>query len=183
MNAPSCLRLQAALVLAGVVGLVVGNVMAPAQPESAGAWMSCYGAILGLAPQDLPGHAEWVEELTAVVADPEHLAALGVEGATRGEKVTLTNHENGYWTIQLPGHERKFTIPLAYLVRFGVVPDRDMSAEKVPETITGRVVAPEVLAQYEFVSAARARRFTLEFADGGWWLSLEPGGERRRVPF
>lgn len=171
--------------LAGACALVVAPVTSRAQPESAGAWMSYYGPALGLAPEGLPGHAEWTDEVTATVIDAARLTGLGVPGVSRGQKVVLTNHDNGYWTVTLAGSDRKVTLALGYLVRFGVLPDHDMSSEKVPARIVGTVVVPEVLKQYEFHHPEKGETFSLEFENGAWVLTLDAGprGEQQRVPF
>lgn len=154
-----------------------------AQPESSACWMGFYGAALGLAPEGLPEQSEYVDEVTATVVDPTRLATLGVPGARRGEQVTLISHDNGYWTVQLAGAGRSVNVPLAYRLRFGVEPDKELPDGQVPAKIVGRVVQAEILCQYGFRTAESARRFTLEFVDGGWWLTLEPGGEKQLVPF
>lgn len=170
-----------ALVLAAV-GAVSG---AFGQAESAGAWMDYYGPVLGLAPEGLPGQSEWTDQVTATVEAPERLAALGVAGAGRGEKIVLLNRDNGYWTIEFPASGRTVTVPLAYRVRFGVLPDHDLSTGKVPAHITGTVVDPSVLRQYQFRHPVSGEVFTLIFEDGGWRLTLDPGpnAESQRVPF
>jgi hypothetical protein len=185
MHAYHRLSLWTAIRLAGVLAIAVAPGIARAEPESSGAWMGYYGPALGLAPEGLPGHSEWTDEVTATIADPARLAALGVDGARRGGKVVLTNHDNGYWTVALSGSDRKVKLPLGYLVRFGVLPDHDMSAEKVPARITGTVVAPEVLKQYEFRHPEKGEMFSLQFENGAWVLTLDPGprGEQQRVPF
>ncbi|MBE2215193.1 MAG: hypothetical protein IAE82_15070 [Opitutaceae bacterium] len=185
MHAHHRLGLSPATVLAGVLAITAALGTARAEPESSGAWMSYYGPALGLASEGLPDHSEWTDEVTATVADPARLTALGVDGVRRGAKVVLTNHDNGYWTIAPAGSDRKVTIPLGYLVRFGVLPDHDMSAERVPSRITGTVVAPEVLKEYAFRHPEKGESFTLQFEGGAWVLTLDAGPrrEQQRVPF
>jgi hypothetical protein len=183
MSHPIFSPLGSTRILAGLALVFLPFSLSQAHPESSAAWMEGYGPALGLAAQDLPGHDEYIDEVTATVAVPARLAAFDIVGVARGETIVLTNHDNGYWTLHFPASGRRVTIPLAYQVRFGVVPDRDMPVGEVPDRVAGRVVAPAVLAQYGFRTAAAARRFILEWADEGWWLILEPGGEKLCVPF
>lgn len=169
--------------LALLCGLGPAAGIAPANPESIGNWMPSFAEALGLGPDDLPYPGEFAEDFTGVVAQPEALAAYGLAGVVAGDKVRLHNHANGYWTVANLRTHRELKLALAWLLRFGVTPDRELADGEPPDHITGTVVKPAVLARFGFTTAAAAKRFRLDYANEAWTLTLEPGGESRKVPF
>jgi len=151
--------------------------------ESAGMWMKFYAPALGLADnKDLPYPGEYADDFSALVADPTPLTTFGLRVA-RGDHVHFTNHGNGYWTITHETTKRSVRLPLGYQVRFGIVPDKEPPEGEPPDRIVGRVTDPRLLEQCGFVTAHNARRFTLEYIDEGWLLTLDPSGEKRKIPF
>jgi hypothetical protein len=156
---------------------------ARAAPESAGNWWPFYGPALGLAPEGLPKTIDFVDELTGTVVHPPALALLGLGGLQPGDKVLLASHFNGYWTVTHKASGRKAKIALGWRVRLGILPDKELPDGEVPEHVTGVVVNTAVLVVYEFKTAATAKRFSLDFVDGRWVLTLQPGGEKKVIAF
>jgi len=164
--------------------LQVGSVqLARANPETIGTWMPAYAAALGLNPKGLPFECEFVDEFTAIVDQPATLEKFGLPNVQAGDELVLHSHANGYFTLRHVRSNRSVKIALAWLVRFGIEPDKGLRDGEPPDHIEGRVVEGRVLAGIGFASAGTAKRFVIEYGDGVWKLTLHPGGECHRVPF
>ncbi len=156
--------------------------LAHANPESLGAWNGSYAIALGIEGPDLPGEGEYADDFDAIATHPKLLVAFGLVTVSAGDPVRLHSHENGYWTVTDQRSGQHIKIALAWRVRFGLQPEPELEDGEPPDHIAGRVLEPTQLVALGFTTGATATRFSLDYVDETWVLTLLPSGEKQRVP-
>jgi hypothetical protein len=122
------------------------------------------------------------EGITARVITPATAVRIGLEGAQTGDAVTLRNHKNGWWTIELQRTGQSVKLPLFYLAVWGFRPDNDMEDGIIPSEVPGTVTDPALFKKLGIAGMKKGTRVVNETDGKNATHLLLASGERRLIP-